>query len=266
MAALFGVSRTPIREAMQSLSLLGVVNVSPRRGATVQALPVESVVDLAILSGTMAPERSVDDVLAFRLAMESAIAELAATNARDEDLAHLRSILADNRAAVEGDDRDAANEADIRFHAAIAEASGNLVFTSVAHVLNGLLVELRKTTGGIPGASDASLAEHQAIMAALDRRDGEAARHAASEHIANTGARYHARQAELAARCRVRAIRRTRVTNGERHHPPSPGLRCWATARSPSSTPRRWPRRAPGSASWRDPTSRAPPPSRRVTG
>jgi DNA-binding FadR family transcriptional regulator len=196
MAALFGVSRTPIREAMQSLSLLGVVNVSPRRGATVQALPVESVVDLAILSGAMAPERSADDVLAFRLAMESASAELAAANARDEDLAQLRSIVADNVAAFENGDTDAANDADIRFHAAIAEASGNVVFTSVAHVLNGLLVELRKSTGGVPGASDASLAEHQAIMAALDRRDGTAARLAAAEHIENTRTRFHARHTE----------------------------------------------------------------------
>jgi DNA-binding FadR family transcriptional regulator len=198
MAAMFGVSRTPIREAMQSLSLLGVIDVSPRRGATVQALPVESVVDLAILSGTMAPERSVDDILAFRLAMESAIADLAAANAGDEDLATLQSIVADNGAAVANRDRDAAIDADIRFHAAIAEASGNVVFISVAHVLNGLLVELRKTTGGIPGASDASLAEHRAILSALERRDGAAARQAAAEHIANTRARYHARASEPA--------------------------------------------------------------------
>src|SRR6476620_9657648 len=48
----YHVSRTPIREAMQSLHLMGIVDISPRRGATVRAIPMESVVDMAILSGS----------------------------------------------------------------------------------------------------------------------------------------------------------------------------------------------------------------------
>src|SRR4051794_6320888 len=51
LMARFGVSRAPIREAMQSLHLLGIVDISPRRGAIVRALPVEAVIDMAILSG-----------------------------------------------------------------------------------------------------------------------------------------------------------------------------------------------------------------------
>src|SRR5687768_10437118 len=43
LMANFGVSRAPIREAMQSLHLLGIVDISPRRGAVVRALPMESV-------------------------------------------------------------------------------------------------------------------------------------------------------------------------------------------------------------------------------
>jgi DNA-binding FadR family transcriptional regulator len=188
----FGVSRAPVREAMQSLHLLGIVDISPRRGATVRALPVQSVVDLAVLSGSMSGNDTIGDVFEFRDVMESAIAELSARNARPEQLADLREIIADNRRAVEKDDRAEAQAIDVRFHGAIAEASGNLVFTAVAAALGGLLVELRRATGGIPGASREAFTEHLEIFEAVERGDGPAARRATERHIRNTRARFEA--------------------------------------------------------------------------
>jgi DNA-binding FadR family transcriptional regulator len=195
----YRVSRTPIREAMQSLHLMGIVDISPRRGATVRAIPVQSVVDMAMLSGAMTGPDRVKDVFQFRDAMESAIAELSAVNADDAQLGRIRTILEENRSAVERGDRDAAREVDVRFHAAIAEASGNVVFTAVSAALGGLLVELRRTTGGIPGASEASLQEHQEIFRALERRDAGAARRATERHIRNTQARFESARGDPGA-------------------------------------------------------------------
>jgi GntR family transcriptional regulator, sialic acid-inducible nan operon repressor len=192
----YGVSRTPIREAMQSLHLMGIVEISPRRGATVRAIPMQSVVDMAILSGAMTGTDRVADVFQFRDAMESAIAELSAVNADEAQLGRIRAILDENREAVERGDRAAAQAIDVRFHSAIAEASGNVVFTAVTAALGGLLVELRRTTGGIPGASEASLAEHQEIFRALERRDARAARRATERHIRNTQARFESAGAD----------------------------------------------------------------------
>jgi GntR family transcriptional repressor for pyruvate dehydrogenase complex len=186
----YKVSRAPIREAMQSLHLMGIVEISPRRGATVRAIPMRSVVDMAILSSAMTGTDRVTDVFQFRDATESAMAELSAVNADEEQLARILSILEENRAAVARGDRDAAREIDVRFHSAIAEASGNVVFSTVSAALGGLLVELRRTTGGIPGASEASLVEHEEIFRALQRRDSAAARRATERHIRNTQARY----------------------------------------------------------------------------
>lgn len=186
----FGVSRAPIREAMQSLHLLGIVDISPRRGAYVRALPVQSVVDLAILSGIMGPEHTVADVFEFRHAMEGAIGELAATNAAQADLDRIAAVLRDNAEAVARGDFAEARRIDVLFHAAIAEASGNVVFSAVVTSLNRLLSELRRKTGGIPGASEASLVEHHAILAALERCDPAAAREASQRHVQNTRARY----------------------------------------------------------------------------
>ncbi len=180
---------------MQSLSLLGVVDISPRRGATVKALPVESVVDMAILSGAMAPELSVGDLFEFRYETESVIARLAAINATPEQLGAIRGVLNENEAAVRRRDRELARTIDVRFHAAIAEASGNIVFEAVAHALSGLLVEQRRITGGIPGASEASYAEHVEILLAIESHDGGAAQRASATHIERTRARFEAARA-----------------------------------------------------------------------
>jgi DNA-binding FadR family transcriptional regulator len=179
---------------MQSLHLLGIVEISPRRGTKVRALSVESVIDLAILSGVMGQDRPIADVFEFRDAMESATAELCARNASGVQIESIRHILEENAAAVARGDRAEAQRIDVRFHAKIADASGNVVFHAVAHALNGLLVELRKMTGVIPGAAEASFVEHQEIFAAIARRDGPAARKATERHIRNTRARYESRR------------------------------------------------------------------------
>lgn len=188
----FEVSRAPVREAMQSLHLLGIVDISPRRGAVLEALPIQSVIDLAILSGVMDRERSIADVFQFRHATEPAMARLAARQASQDELAALRKLIAENAAAVERDDRAAAHHIDVCFHAAIADASGNSVFRAVAAAMNELFIEVRRATGGIPGASQAALDEHRRIMAAIERRDGRSAEGAARAHIRRTQARFQA--------------------------------------------------------------------------
>lgn len=188
----FEVSRAPVREAMQSLHLLGIVDISPRRGAVLEALPVQSVIDLAILSGIMDRERSITDVFQFRHATEPAMARLAARHASQDELAALQELILENAEAVERDDRAAAQRIDLRLHSAIADASGNSVFRTVAAAMNGLFIEVRRATGGIPGASEVALGEHRRIVAAIERRDGRSAESAARAHIRHTQARYQA--------------------------------------------------------------------------
>jgi len=177
---------------MQSLNLLGIVDISPRRGATVRALPIQSVINLAILAGVMDRERSIHDVFEFRHATEGEIARLAARHATDDQLLEARAILSENNAAVAAGDLVVAQQIDVRFHTAIAAASGNVVFCALAAALNRLFFEVRRMTGGIPGASAAALEEHRRIFEAISRHDGAAAKRATRAHIHNTEARYSA--------------------------------------------------------------------------
>jgi GntR family transcriptional repressor for pyruvate dehydrogenase complex len=186
----FGVSRGPIREAMQSLSLLGIVDVSPRRGAFVRALPVQSVIDLAMLSSVMGRERPVDTIYEFRYGTEPPLAALAAKRITDDQVEELRSIVAANAAAVESGDFAQARLIDVRFHAEIAVSCGNAIFQAVGAALNGLLIELRRTGGSVVGASALSLVEHRQIFEAIARHDPTAAREATEVHILNSQRRY----------------------------------------------------------------------------
>jgi DNA-binding FadR family transcriptional regulator len=190
MEALFGVSRTPIREAMQSLRLLGVVDISPRRGATIRALPVESVMDLAVLSGLMSPGTSIADVFEFRHAMESAIAALCARRATTAQIESMRALLVEHADALARQATERAQTLDLEFHAALAEASGNSIYQSVARALTGVFVEMRRVTSGIPGAAQTAVEEHRAILNAVAARDAERSRRAAALHIRQTRARY----------------------------------------------------------------------------
>jgi GntR family transcriptional repressor for pyruvate dehydrogenase complex len=192
MMKAFGVSRAPIREAMQSLLLLGIVDISPRRGAFVRALPAQSVIDLAILSSMMTRDRPIDAVYDFRHGTEGAIAALAARRVTDVQREELRAIIAENAAAIEIGDLDEARRIDVRFHGTIAVACGNVIFQAVQAALGGLLVDLRQQTGPIVGATSFSLNEHRQIFEAIARRDPAAAREATEAHILNSKARYTA--------------------------------------------------------------------------
>ena len=189
LIAIFGVSRTPIREAMQSLSTLGVVEISARRGAVVRALPVETVIDMAVLSGSMDPAGSLDDVLEFRHEIEGATAELASLNATEEDLELLRALHEQGRQCLDAVDREGFRDLDVRLHTAIAEASGNVVFHAVSRVISGLLVQQRTAVGNIPGASEQAYAEHEAILEAIAARDPGRARELGQAHISCTRSR-----------------------------------------------------------------------------
>jgi GntR family transcriptional repressor for pyruvate dehydrogenase complex len=186
----FGVSRAPIREAMQSLVLLGIVDISPRRGAYVRALPFQSVIDLAILSSMMTRDRSIDAVYDFRHGTEGAVAALAAKRVTDEQREELRALVEENALAIETGDVAEALRIDVRFHGTIAVACGNVIFQGVQEALSVLLVDLRRQTGPVVGATAYGLEEHRQIFAAIARGDAAAAREATEAHILNSKARH----------------------------------------------------------------------------
>lgn len=177
----YGVGRNAAREAMQALVTLGVIDVRPGRGATVLGIDSADAVDGELMS-LLLKENAVQDLYAFRMLLETEIASCAAQVATPDEIAEIRSCVADFKRALE---RGApVSDADDEIHRALARASHNSVYETVLDVVSGLIANARRLTSEVSWASERAAIEHERIVAAVAAHDAEAARSAMRDHIA----------------------------------------------------------------------------------
>jgi GntR family transcriptional repressor for pyruvate dehydrogenase complex len=183
MAGRFGVSRTVIREAVSRLKSEGLVESRQGSGVFVRDRNMHAPfrIDPNILDSI----QSVLQVVELRLSLEGEIAALAATRRSRGQLAAIQRALQrielDEQAGKDGVD------ADIKFHHSIAEATGNPHFLALIGFLFNFLTRATRVTRSYE-ATKAILSqqvkeEHQRIVDAISRRDPDAARLAARQHM-----------------------------------------------------------------------------------
>lgn len=164
LAARLGLSRTPVREAIRQLEADGLVEHLPRQGATIRRLDYAEVVELyemrAVLEGTAAR-------LAARAASDIELAELAALNAE----------LAETPAGPQ------AREINRIFHRTLIDAARNRFLLKSMNALQKTLLILGPTTLADPSRATEAVAEHDAVLAALQDRDGARAEAAMRAHV-----------------------------------------------------------------------------------
>jgi DNA-binding GntR family transcriptional regulator len=161
-----GTSQAPVREALRGLEALGVVEITPFRGARVRR----------------PSRREIVEAYAVRSALEELAARLAVPRLTDADVADLAGHLAAMRAAARADDGHAVAEADARFHGRIVELAENGALERVWRSLEPF--SRTYLTLVVPGADPTwSAALHEPIQAAIERRDTEAVVAALSQHF-----------------------------------------------------------------------------------
>ena len=167
LAEQLGVSRGPVRDALRLLTAEGLVRDEPRRGTFVVRLTEQDVIDIYDL----------------RIAVETAAVRLILRRDDQERFAVLRHAIEDMRAVSR--DAPLAAEADLRFHGAVCEVSGNSRLCDVHHrYATELLILLRMDEEKLPHAPGTTVAEHEELLAALG--DGpEAADAAFRAHLEN---------------------------------------------------------------------------------
>jgi DNA-binding GntR family transcriptional regulator len=166
LGGVFGVSRTIVRSALQGLAHDHIVTIEPHRGAFVSA-------------PTIADAR---DLFAARKLVEAAIAREVAALVTAEQIASLRTLLAEEHAALHRGDRRAAIRLSGGFHAAVAAAGGEGVLTAF---LRGL-ISRSSLVIALYGRSQVSACghdDHIAFLSAIEARDGERAALLMSEHL-----------------------------------------------------------------------------------
>ena len=166
LAQEFGISRTPVREAMAQLEREGFVRTVPRRGIYVVRKTKQEVIEM----------------ITAWAALESMAARLITETATDEEIAGLRRMFA----AYEGDKLharlDEYSEVNIRFHQTIIEMSGNSVLIQLAENLFTHMRMIRGQTIGEEDRADRSIHDHMNIIRALEARDTERAEDLVRQH------------------------------------------------------------------------------------
>lgn len=167
LAEHYGISRTPLREALKVLASEGLVTLKPRRGCYV----------------TEISERDLDEVFKVMAMLEGECARTSAARASETDLAELKSIHADLEKAAAANDIDGFFEANQAFHQALQRIADNRWLMHVIEDLRKVIKLSRHHSLFSEGRLEQSLAEHRAILDALTARDQDAAERRMREHI-----------------------------------------------------------------------------------
>jgi GntR family transcriptional repressor for pyruvate dehydrogenase complex len=188
LALQLGVSRASLREALSSLSALGVINVQPGKGVFVQSL-----IDLprseSGLSWPFAAQASPVDIFQLRYALEGFAAGLAAVTLTADELDALEDNVETMRDELRAEDFDAAARLDFEFHRRILLASGNQAMLSILSTSAEMFLESQKLPFIRPERAMETWQEHRKILRALARRASGAAQKAMQEHVRNAALR-----------------------------------------------------------------------------
>ncbi|MFJ1891829.1 MULTISPECIES: GntR family transcriptional regulator [unclassified Streptomyces] len=176
LAGHLGVSRQPVREALQRLNTEGWVDLRPAQGAFVHE----------------PTEEEADQLLSVRTLLEAEAARLAAANSGTEGIAALEELCAQGEQAVADDDVDLAVATNAAFHAKVMELAGNAVLSELAGQVGRRVRWYYTPVARRRGAQ--SWIEHRSLIAAISARDGQRATEIMRSHTEHTRKTYHQRE------------------------------------------------------------------------
>lgn len=166
LSARFGVSRTPLREALAQLEQEGLVRIAPRRG-------------IFIVRKTKA---EILEMITVWAALESMAARLVTQVAEDADISSLHNLVDTFPSAALGAHMDEYSDANIRFHQAIINLSGCKLIGDIANGLFMHVRAIRQRTIFERDRARRSIVDHKEIVEALEARNGERAERLVREH------------------------------------------------------------------------------------
>lgn len=169
LADRLGVSRTPIREAIHKLEREGLVTIVPRRGAEVAQIT----------------EKSMNDVLEVRRALDALCVELACDRITEEGLEDLRAACDNFEQCVKTKDSKKIAQADVALHDIIVQATGNQRLIQLVNNLSEQMYRYRFEYIKDSSQHKTLVEEHRIIYQSIVQKDKETAAEAARTHIDN---------------------------------------------------------------------------------
>ena len=168
LSARLGVSRTPLRSALQRLAEEGLIEMKPNRGAVVIGIGTEELVD----------------IYKIRMRLEGLASAEATRRISDEDKQRLRETVELSEFYITKKDAEHLKELDSEFHNVIYKASGNRLLCKTLSELHRNIQFYRKKSLAVADRLEKSVTEHREILSAIERGDAEAADRLTEAHIA----------------------------------------------------------------------------------
>jgi GntR family transcriptional repressor for pyruvate dehydrogenase complex len=185
LSQILGLSRASLREATSILETLGLVRAEPGRGvfvidkANVQEVP----------KWRFGAQYSEEEVYQLRLCIEPEIAGLAALRADSGQLSRLRESVSSMGRAISNGNLADVSDSDRRFHKSMCEASGNRMLGEIYDNMSSFLEESQRRPMIKAHRLWETVAEHEAIVKALEKKNPQAAYRKMRQHIQNSASR-----------------------------------------------------------------------------
>jgi len=179
-----GVSRTALREGLRVLASKGLVEPKRKVGTVVRPVEQWNYLDSDVLAWLLEgrhADKVIDELYELRHLIEPLAASLAAKHAQKADVEALRAAYEEMLAA--GDDGERIESPDLRFHEAIITASGNRLFSSLAHVISAALLVNFKFVRNAPSGHPHTMPAHKKVLDAIADANASAARVAMQELV-----------------------------------------------------------------------------------
>jgi DNA-binding GntR family transcriptional regulator len=167
VASRYGVSRTPVREAILRLADDALVDIFPQSGTFVSKIPIGSLPEAIII----------------RKALEQMTASLAAEAASPGDVVELHELIELQRRMQKVGDRERFHQADEAFHAKIAELAGHPRIWTLIQQVKIQVDRYRRLTLPVPGRMVRVLREHATIVKAIEAGNSSGAANAMAAHL-----------------------------------------------------------------------------------
>jgi GntR family transcriptional repressor for pyruvate dehydrogenase complex len=177
----FAVGRSSIREALRMLESQGVIT-SANGGAFVvadAANPLNSSLQLVV---ALDSETGIHDLFELRRIIDCEAAALAAERRSDDDLAEMRAAIEEMERFVAAHDERFVL-ADLRFHLAIAEATGNRLIVYSMQAARDVVRRALEQVVNVPRSPESAIVEHGAVLEAVEARNPDWARNAMCDHL-----------------------------------------------------------------------------------
>ena len=179
LASKLGVSRTPIREAIRELEMIGLVENIPYKGTIVRKLTRKGA---EVAKMTL---KDMEDVLEIRDALDELAVRIACQKISDEQLKQLEDMKELFEKSTQTGNVKKIAEADVTFHDVIYEATGNPKLVTLLNNLREQVYRYRVEYIKDPKNYPTLIAEHEAILESLKNRDVKNAVEAMHVHVAN---------------------------------------------------------------------------------